>query len=73
MLNEGRQQVETGGSSSTGWVTSFKIGKSHKQHQLRVASNNSFQIMSRSTEVNELAPKTGQIVGGHTMYPQGNG
>lgn len=69
----GQHQVDHGELSSMGWITPFKIGRSQGPHQVQIASDNSFQIFNKSNEVNNSTPRSGQIVGGRTIFPEGNG
>ncbi|WMV37497.1 hypothetical protein MTR67_030882, partial [Solanum verrucosum] len=69
----GQHQVEHGEPSSVGWITPFKTGRNQDLHQVQVASNNSFQMLNKSNELNSPTPRIGQTVGGRTIFLEGNG
>uniref|UniRef100_K4D0W7 Uncharacterized protein n=1 Tax=Solanum lycopersicum TaxID=4081 RepID=K4D0W7_SOLLC len=69
----GQHQVDHGELSSMGWITPFKIGRSQGPNQLKIVSDNSFQMLNKSNEVNSPTPRSGQTVGGGTIFLEGNG
>ncbi|KAH0743129.1 hypothetical protein KY290_031122 [Solanum tuberosum] len=69
----GQHHVEHGEPSSVGWITPFKTGRNQGSHQVQVASNNSFQTLNKSNELNSPTPRIGQTVGGRTIFLEGNG
>ncbi|KAF3676421.1 hypothetical protein FXO38_04300 [Capsicum annuum] len=52
--HKGQHQVMKGGAFSFGWVTPSKTGRNQSPQQTQVASNNSFQILNKPTEVQKL-------------------